>query len=888
MDIPLYSPPPSSKPSTPLVTENPSPEPNNQPTSTQKSPSPPRETQPELPLQMPIIQLIPTKEASPTQSTAPTKEPSPEEDEEVAIVSQIIPPNSVSSVPLPSNPPQTPNREQSPEAFTASSVLRDLTASIEKESPYQSSLVSTSYHSNGAEDKLPSLVDNSSQPAPSRSQELSSSSASTNASSTVTTVVAFEERQTSVIQHPRSVPIQKLGKIPRKTSQGVVAVASSNDPARYEDMELLPMKQKYRSVEVDYKYYIRKRSNLEKRLNDLARHAHGKNIETDPNFLSLKQDKLNCDNNILSTKATMAEIARICLKKFDYTFKSTQAPQPSLGSIQTVKRAKMSTSTITPQPPRRREHSSDRRREESTNHQSKSDRSKYVFNLHDTKTWCESCDAHFETPLDYCKHLHKNEHSRNVKNVTTPWRSRIMEVTDRKKTYASLKSICARISNELETQISIEDLDKLHDPNLTRESYKKSFVRRERAEFDEKDPLFEARGWHFLQPIVGFYCKLCSVALCDQVEVNLHMRSYDHNQNYIKDIALEPLNEKEYRMKHEKSYRKKFNKSLRESIEDNGEDNRERLESTPLKSILKADTSRERDSGKTLRTSPSKTKASEARIIKDAPEIVAIGNFRSKPTALKRLRVEPRTAQKSEEPSEKRTKTIEIDEISDIELEDNDDEDNEQVQMRVDSPRWEDRQDEVEFCDEISLKQDHPDNPFPDLNLSVSGNLHYNLLKDPRLAKPLKVVVKKMKFEEFKDYLIDTRALLSRVAQLITKKEPDTVKYMHDIVTTKPTYHDGAGNEMLIDLEDEEETAKTSKGSKLNAVKSEKVENKSTSMIDDDANKERSISPFNRKYLRGDQWEDANGDTSDDKAVDANIDLKFLENFFVEGPKGKF
>lgn len=560
---------------------------------------------------------------------------------------------------------------------------------------------------------------------------------------------------------------------------------------------------------------------------------------------------------------------------------------------------------------------------------------KLMFDFRDSNAWCGDCDFHFETILDYCQHLHKHEHSQNVKKTPTSWRSH-KEFIDKRKTYDLLKSICSKVANEINENFSIQDLDKVLTPGIDKEVYRAKFLLREKGKFEKNDSLFEPKGLNYLVPITGFYCNLCSLALCDQVEVNLHMRSHDHNHAYIKSVALNPQYETVLRTKYLKSYKSKYNKippgfSSEEMDNNSGDKNNttKKQNSDNLKSILKGDRSSEKEKSRSERILPPASKVSERASSREMPEIIAISASRTKPSALKRLRSDNVTRRNSDDlkvPDEKRTKTT--DQQLDTCLSDIDSESPEEMDVdENNSDRASEKEEEREEVDEIDeieqtnemtmpqLEKGDVENPFPELDLFISGNLHVDILKDSKLAKPSKIKLKKLKFDEYKGMLLDTTTLIARISQLITKKEPDMIrKDFGDKVVTKPTFFDQSGKSMPIDLDNDDASTKTK--TRADRIKSEEEEearkkrNKAKNINDgeceamvindegdadkqiisdrgkksakkDDENSDRSISPLPTDQIRQSDLDALNSNLSDEKK-NSEIDMSFLQDFFCE------
>jgi len=323
---------------------------------------------------------------------------------------------------------------------------------------------------------------------------------------------------------------------------------------RCEKLNLNQLIEEYSLVEKDMNEARHNRDKAEKNLNDFMRLAHGQNVEVQPKFIKLKEEKLRNVEECREFDEALKYVRDKLQTKFNYKIgQSTRVVQPLQNKRQLKQTARMRT---TPAPPRKNNANPEI---------PEKDESRTLFDTKDSDLWCKECDTHYQTIKEYCEHLHKREHmSQCSKPAQPPWRTTV-EQLNRKKSYDYYKSICAKLSNKLRQPFSVQDLDEIMNPALKGQSdkLKQMTLKRERSEFATDDPLFTYKGYDMLIPINGYYCKLCDKTLCDREEAEKHLRSYNHNSEYAKSVALNPVHEKVFRQNLEKSYKEQFGSDLR-------------------------------------------------------------------------------------------------------------------------------------------------------------------------------------------------------------------------------------------------------------------------------------------------------------------------------------
>lgn len=596
------------------------------------------------------------------------------------------------------------------------------------------------------------------------------------------------------------------GKIPKKSETNTV------DPLAGFGMSKL--QEFYHEFDVKLKNLKSIRDDIVKEIGDILRRSQGRNVENDVVFRKKKDSQLKCEREIDNMKEKMKKISEKLSADFGYKIERTESFKGSgFGSKGSVsRRAKMSTTPA----------SISKQRSDSNNDKSFQSR-KYLLDLKDTATWCKMCDLHFESLRDYSNHLHTHQHRQKMKK-STPWRSeKLGDPIDRRKTYDMMRSMCDKLKNELGKNFGLIDVDDALTADLPnkRETLKDRFLERERGRFDEDDVMFKIRGYDYIVPVPGFYCNLCSMKLCDHLEFEQHIKSYQHVYAHFKSIAINPKYESDISSQYSKSYKKHF-PTIEPAKSAQTDDPQQPHQSKSVSAYKKA-TSRivdehetiankfpprtaremlsksdkpsakgtnkqtdeanseisikEKSSGKL--TSPHKRK----NVYDDVPGIVPI--TKGNPSALKRLRTTL---------SDIRKAAPACDALSD----------------RSSSPSIiseygpEDKGNESQ---EHKLNVGDDDSPFPDYQLSVCGNHHESVLKDKRLSMPVEIKLTPMNLDDYKDLLLDSSSVWSRINHLVAKREKINNLKANQIsrVQTKPTYYTTDGKQMAVDLADIEE-----------------------------------------------------------------------------------
>lgn len=689
--------------------------------------------------------------------------------------------------------------------------------------------------------------------------------------------------KTSVQSNPDKQPVANT-----TGSTKIPKLQTPKNLDNYDGMTLMDLQQRYRDYEFDITKNTDRLYRIEQSLADLTREAHGKNIELDPEFRKLKKEQDKHKEEAQRLRKSLNRIDEKLRTKFHHKMnpKENRSSAKPIASRKTpMKRAKMSTTS-------HRESSSSRMpsRERTT-----------CLPLKDCNTWCEMCNEHFETITAYCDHLHTRDHKRCMPKIN-PWASssKKTDQVNHEEALRILKSACSRASEELANDnFDLRDLDRVlnHTLNDREQVLKVRSLQRERGTIDPDDPLFQYKGYDYLVPISGFYCNLCSLALCDTREVERHMSSLDHNTAFIKCVALNRDREKTFRSKMAKSYKELYgerpNRSPRKSkgqpTVENGSQSgssdpvpstsgatsssSSKPSATPVRLFLPPASSKEGTTSSlgviTTSTAPASAdrsthvnldsritsttitsghqyKKSTSHIVdlheaviekfptvatnapRPAPkqpektrqtsenekqpkkrpstEIVSIGAM-SRPTALKRLK-------NSRPPKSK--PIVESEEDSDIEF------NKKKTTKPRESPviRDDDSDDQaaigsndsdVEFIKEVHLDKGDPDSPFPNLELSVTGNIHVSALKDPRLSAKCSVKLQLLRLEDYKDMLLDEASLMVRINQILAKKEPGQLieearrGALIDAEEPQPTFFDTHGNHIPVEIEDEDE-----------------------------------------------------------------------------------
>lgn len=659
--------------------------------------------------------------------------------------------------------------------------------------------------------------------------------------------------------------------------------ASLNDfTKQLDNMNMIQLQQKYRYFEALMNRNQAKRDEVERYLNDLARSAQGKNIDLDPEYREKQEQKEKCREYANEYRARMDKIKSKLQSKFTVNI-GPKTSQTSTSSA-SRKRAKMSTATSTTlQKPVKSQESKLNR---------------LTLHLEDDFIWCKSCDSSFTSLQDFCEHLHKIEHIRTTKRVT-PWR-KVGERVDVKKTYDIIKSICQRVANELEPsqQFTTVDLDYALNGRMTdKSSLKSRSLSRERLKFEKNDSLFRFKGYDHLIPIKGYYCQLCSIALCDNVDVEQHLKSHSHNYTHAKNVALNPEGESAFRTKLIKARVERDEESTdsqeqQESLSSTSHSPRVQKESR--EAIIRATTpsAASRPKPSDIPKPPAQYKKKTSHIVdqhdickdkfdvtilpataqrthnNEGPqgsdlneqiavssckevdsainrhrdvEIVPLGDrSRMQPAALKRLKrtsIDERPPKKTfvneeskedeqqppkeavdrreEEDDEEEEEIDRAVDISDLEEDDIQalDDDHEQEITNKTIPNKDTEalvQDEniqlpVTQSNESCLPRNHPDSPYPELDLFVTGNIHLDVLKDQRL-KSSRVVLNRVKLEDYRHMLLESKTLWERVNRMVMKKEDSSMEELLNdrrSATTKATYFDASGEPVPVELDGE-------------------------------------------------------------------------------------
>lgn len=558
---------------------------------------------------------------------------------------------------------------------------------------------------------------------------------------------------------------------------------------RLKPMGLNDLVLEYRDFERQLESARKRRAELEREIADIMRKAPGQNLELNPNFIKKKQGLSSQDASCRELHNVLKIISEQLEKRFDYTVTQTnQVSQP----LQKRARAKMSTAA--PSLPK----------VEYDKHGDK----KVMLDLRtDVNLWCKECDIHYSNLKEYCDHLHKRDHlQRANKPMQPPWRTSL-ELVSRRRSYDQYKSICARLANKLKAPFTVQNLDEALNPSQKdTDTLKEMKLNRERGILSNDDPLFSIKGYDLLIPITGYFCKLCNRALCDFQEAEQHLKSYLHNAEHAKSVALNPAHEKNFRTNLEKSYKKQSvprkertskPSSLARSSASKDEEPPKVTKSVGGQSQwsarlpYKKPTSHIVDDHETIADKFDK-RNKEARVLptklkrKEIPEIVPISSNQPS-AALKRLRND-----KKQDDA-----TREEDNLASLirRLESSDSSDTDDIGADCANNM-------ADLTGEIHLFPGDPNSPFPDLDLVVTGNVHIRVLKDKRLASPAVVKMNRIDLNDYKDMLFEGSSLWARVDQMVTKKEPGEYdKDLDPITRAEPTYYQMNGESVPIELD---------------------------------------------------------------------------------------
>lgn len=654
---------------------------------------------------------------------------------------------------------------------------------------------------------------------------------------------------------------------------------------------------------------FRQRADIERLLNDMARSSQGRNLELDKNFRAKKDEQRRVNESIDEIKSKQKKIADKLLSKYDHRVVDKKSADSRLG-MGKVPRVKMSTGAD-----RTRLKPPSEDLDETTKN-----RRKLVFSLKSSSLWCKLCDIHFDNLKDYCEHLHKKDHQKNMRNSDLPWRKN-KESIDKTKTYNMLKSICLAVANERGIdKFSLISYDHALNPTLENKNYRLKEVsnKREKGKFNDDDPLFSLKGYENIRPIKGFYCQLCDSTYCDEVAIEQHIKGYEHNYLHAKSVATDCSSEETFRTLQIKSHKKlqpssrddteqtssleqsanNSNKSCgpyiphykkptshivdqhdiiadkftnnpaphdkersAKSLEIITKHNSDKPVKRPVnpyanRTVLDSDTDVEGTEEVPAKPRSPRKRPNGSKV----PEIVPIKDTR-KPSALTRLK---RTSHKD---ITTKKPAVPYYASSDTDTLDN----------------------EVEILSEIHLNIGDPDSPFPNLDLVVTGNAHENMLKDPKLAGSSKVVLKRINMDDYKNQLLDASTLWNRVNYLMAKKEPSRLKRikgnLREKVSTKPAYLDSTGKPIPIDINQDSDEVDDRKGNKRKLLDSDSDQDEKPKLefLIDDVIASIEQESSEAKH-RGDD-DDVACDRSTTNERDESFHMSLLEDFFCEKPK---
>lgn len=679
-------------------------------------------------------------------------------------------------------------------------------------------------------------------------------------------------------------------RIPKKANS-----SSSND--KYESMDLVTLQKEYRHLESELSLSHKKRADAERVLNNLTRSAQGKNIELDPFFRSKKEEQRKYSDRSADIKEDMHKVADRLHSKFGQRITPRNVNRNSA-----PRRAKMSTAAPSP------------RIDSSQSKDSKV--RKLLLQLEDSKTWCETCDCHFNSLKEFCNHLHTRDHTRAMKSTVAPWRV-TRDPIDKRKTYDLIKSICARVSNEIGQVFTTTDLDRAIHPHLEKVDggkIKDRCVARETGKFAPDDMLFTMKGYNYLVPITGYYCKLCNRCLCDYIDVEQHLKGHEHGYKHIECTALNPDHEKKFRAKmnqshkilypeehdddtqaqspakksktkgdveHDDNFRVPQYKKSTSHIVDEHEVVADKFTKRPERATKSTASPRSVSNHESIRpTGEGNSPRIKSKRSFDTG-IVPLGDTR-KPSALKRLRNETAFNIKKKNKSDVSTDagciepSVSPDDVINVS-------DDEGLMDNLDS-------------NNRSLYSGDPENPFPELELRILGNYRADILKDSRLASSCSVVLPVLNPEDYKDILNDEATLWARVHRMVAKRENDKDGLKENIREKRKAeavYFDADGNLETIEFS---EDGKEKRSNIIKKIKEEKPKlnklgdnetREKTSPEEKDSTKKKEASPEGKeKKDKNKEIGFENIPDSDDSDTPRNgkteINMAFLENFFCD------
>lgn len=533
----------------------------------------------------------------------------------------------------------------------------------------------------------------------------------------------------------------------------------------FANLPMLELQRQFRKHEAQMRRYQKMRDILERDINSMTRNSKGRNLEIDPIFCRKKDEKHACEKDIDKYKNLMKILQEKLYVEFSYKIDRSDSgknsgPMPQIAS--TMRRAKMSTTPY----------------RDNKAHLSLRDKpstaKKLLLDLKDTATWCQLCDLHLNSLREYSRHLHSDDHQASMKK-TTPWRTyKFGDQVDRRRSYDLMKAICAQLSNELDKDFRLLDVDAALNPSIKSriQTLKERNLARERGRFSEDDILFKVRGYDYIVPTKGFYCNLCNKPLCDHLEFEQHIKSYEHVHAHFKSIALDPKHENDVRSEYEKSYKKKFPP----------------IEEIPKRQLT--DSSEKVRSPRKDQTGNKRKAPSDAPAVGESyvPDIIPINQHR--PAALKRLRTTIDDIKKTVTANEASSVSSISDSISDLEVDSGDE------------PLFLSQSHSLDIGDNAS--------PFPEYQISACGNNHDSILRDKRLAMPIQVKLTPINMDDYKEMLLTTGSVWSRINCLMMKREKvvsldaDTVSR----VQTEPTFFTTNGQQMPVKVEEEEDDEK--------------------------------------------------------------------------------
>lgn len=130
----------------------------------------------------------------------------------------------------------------------------------------------------------------------------------------------------------------------------------------------------------------------------------------------------------------------------------------------------------------------------------KSNHSKFLYQYVDSEQhWCSLCDVVFGKVVDYIAHLHSSEHAARLQSTgvpSTPWHKK-----------------------------------PLHEEVAPGEDANKEAKETHRVPFE---------GVGCIMPVQAFFCEVCLIFMGDAHCVQIHLRSTEHNDNFLKRCSERP------------------------------------------------------------------------------------------------------------------------------------------------------------------------------------------------------------------------------------------------------------------------------------------------------------------------------------------------------------